>query len=213
LEVDTTVKDKILILVAGAPGTGKTYSVNIIRQAFPALRTLTLDRFKEDIWDEIGFDDIEQKKSLNKEAQLRFIRAMRRLMIWEKPIISDYPFSDKQRDDIEKSADDYGYHIVTVRLEAPDQVLYERQRHRDLFDHRHPGHLQNAYHLEDQAKGTAKLDGMPTFEQFQKRLRKRKYDKFYIGDLLKVDVSDFQQVNYQRIVEQLSESIKQVERT
>ena len=119
------MKDKILILVAGAPGTGKTYSVNIIRQAFPALRTLTLDRFKEDIWDEIGFDDIEQKKSLNKEAQLRFIRAMRRLMIWEKPIISDYPFSDKQRDDIEKSADDYGYHIVTVRLEAPDQVLYE----------------------------------------------------------------------------------------
>mgnify|MGYP001783950931 CR=1 FL=1 len=44
---------KTLILLAGYPGTGKSYMANIIIKNFPELRLLSPDDIKEKFW-EIG---------------------------------------------------------------------------------------------------------------------------------------------------------------
>ena len=55
---------KTLILLAGYPGTGKSYMANIIIKNFPELRLLSPDDIKEKFWDKYGFDTLEQKEEL-----------------------------------------------------------------------------------------------------------------------------------------------------
>lgn len=54
---------KTLILLAGYPGTGKSYMANIIIKNFPELRLLSPDDIKKKFWDKYGFDTLEQKKN------------------------------------------------------------------------------------------------------------------------------------------------------
>ena len=69
---------KTLILLAGYPGTGKSYMANIIIKNFPELRLLSPDDIKEKFWDKYGFDTLEQKEELMKKK--------RELAICEKKI-------------------------------------------------------------------------------------------------------------------------------
>ena len=45
---------KVLILLAGYPGTGKSYMADIIIKKFPKLRLLSPDDIKEEFWDKYG---------------------------------------------------------------------------------------------------------------------------------------------------------------
>ncbi|MCP0887037.1 AAA family ATPase [Ligilactobacillus sp. WILCCON 0076] len=191
---------KTLILLAGAPGTGKSYTGQIIRQAFPSLMYTPLDMFKEHIYDEIGFDNLSQKSILDEEARQRFYQAIDLMMGYGKQILGDYPFSYKQKPYLEKIANKNNYQVITIRLEAPVEILYQRQRNRDQEEQRHLGHLMNHYHRDDVITSDVELDGMPTMEVFKKRMKERKYSNFSLGKLLRIDVSDYSQINYLQLI-------------
>lgn len=195
--------DHTLVLLAGAPGTGKTYTSKIIKESFPKLIDMPLDLFKEHIYDEIGFDNVSQKNMLDEEARQRFYRALDIMMSWEKPMIGDYPFSYKQKPHIRKLAEKYRYNVITVRLEADVNTLYERQRKRDVDEDRHPGHLMNHYHLGDVITYKSQADGMPSFETFKDRMEDRGYADFAIGSLIRIDVSDYSKIDYDSLIDQL----------
>ncbi|RND51661.1 Zeta toxin [Lacticaseibacillus paracasei] len=71
---------QILVLLAGAPGTGKTYTANKIMQAISGFVSLLLDLFKEHLYDELGFDNLEEKQLLDAEARARYYRGIGMLM-------------------------------------------------------------------------------------------------------------------------------------
>ncbi|MDC7954130.1 AAA family ATPase [Liquorilactobacillus mali] len=198
---------KTLILLAGAPGTGKSYTGRIIMRAFPFLIYTPLDMFKEHIYDEIGFDNLEQKKVLDEEARERFYRAVGLMMSYEKQILCDYPFSYKQKPYLKSIAYKNDYQVITVRLEAPVDILYWRQRNRDQEEPRHLGHLMNHYHRDDVLESNTKFDGMPSIETFERRMKDRGYANFSLGKLLRVNVSNYSQIDYSRLVNTLEKII------
>ena len=120
----TTEQQHVLVLLAGAPGTGKTYTAAKIMQAIHGFVSLPLDLFKEHLYDELGFDNLREKQMLDAEARARYYRGIDILMAEGKMILGDYPFSRLQKESIEQLATKYHYHVITVRLEAAINVLY-----------------------------------------------------------------------------------------
>lgn len=198
---------KVLILLAGAPGTGKSYTGKIILDHFPELVNTPLDMFKEHVYDEIGFDNLDQKGQMDELARQRFYQALDLLMQRGVAILGDYPFSYKQKPHLEQLADQHGYKVITVRLEAPVDVLYQRQRNRDQEDPRHLGHLMNHYHRGDLMTPETKLDGMPSFATFSARMQDRGYAEFELGDLIQLDVSDYAKIDYPQLLKQIETAI------
>ena len=46
-----------LILLAGYPGTGKSYLAKLLMKQFPGFEILSPDEIKEEFWDANGFRD------------------------------------------------------------------------------------------------------------------------------------------------------------
>ncbi|MHC9533338.1 kinase [Dellaglioa sp. L3N] len=184
-----------LILLAGAPGTGKTYTETIIKNSIIGFTTIPLDLIKEHIYDEVGFDNSAEKRELDDIAYLRFYQSIDYLMCKNKAIIADYPFSYLQKDELKKLSQRYQYKIITVRLEADIRTLYERSVKRDLEGPRHLGLKMNHYHLGNSVD-VDQVDGLSSFEVFKNRSNERGYQTFSLGELITLDVTDYDKIDY-----------------
>ena len=163
---------KTLILLAGYPGTGKSYMANIIIKNFPELRLLSPDDF-----------------------------------LHGKSLISDYPFSLKQKPTLEKLTKQYGYQVCTIRLIGQIEVLFERQKQRDLDDSRHLGHILTSYHRSDSKIERKNADNLLDYTEFYKRCTQRGYGEFDLGDTIEVDVSDYEKIEYPKILQWLEDRV------
>lgn len=195
-----------LILLAGYPGTGKTFLANLIMERLPKIHLLSPDSIKESNWDQFGFNNLDEKETLIAKSWQDYFKEMENLFRSQVSIISDYPFSDKQKGQIEFLTDQYGYQVITIRLIADLDVLFERQKSRDLGD-RHLGHILKQYHKgigvqHDQA------DNLVNYEEFIQRCITRGYDTFSLGILFEIDVTDFSTVNYTQLLIELEKLIK-----
>ena len=59
---------KTLILLAGYPATGKSYLCSQICSKHPEFRILSQDELKEGLWDQYGFDNMEEKTVLEMKS-------------------------------------------------------------------------------------------------------------------------------------------------
>lgn len=194
---------KTLLLLAGYPGTGKTYLCNKILEKDSNFIVLSPDAIKETIWDKYGFDTIEEKEMLVKKSWDSYYQYLESYMSENKNIISDYPFSNKQKDSLKAYIEKYHYHGVTIRLTAQIDVLFERQKLRDIDNNRHIGHILNCYHKNQVLENRQQAEGLLTYEEFYNRCKYRGYDKFELGDLIEIDVTDFNSINYDSILDKL----------
>ena len=67
---------KTIILLAGDPATGKSYFCNKIRGQYPQFRVISQDAIKERLWDEYGFDSVEEKTALEMQSWEMFYEKM-----------------------------------------------------------------------------------------------------------------------------------------
>lgn len=194
---------KTLVLLAGYPGTGKSYLMRQIQEAYPTFQILSPDAYKEAMWDRYGFDNMEEKEADIQKAWKHYYMDMEGMMQIEHSILSDYPFSEKQKHRLERLAKTYAYQIVTIRLLADLNVLYERQRARDLDVTRHPGHIAGSYHKGDIVQNRDDQPCMVGYEEFMNRCKNRGYGSFALGTVLELDVTDFSRVDYSLLLIQL----------
>ena len=194
---------KTLILLAGYPATGKSFLCNKICNKYPEFRILSQDELKEALWDEHGFDNMEEKTALEMKSWECYYEQMDRQIKAGEQIISDYPFSDKQKDRIRTIAEANRYQVVTFRLTGDIDVLYERSRSRDVDSSRHLGHLVSRYHKGDQMNDRGNADCLVTYEIFKERCLTRGYDRFELGHLVEIDVTDYTKIDYPGILDQL----------
>lgn len=89
---------KTLILLAGYPGTGKSYLANLILEKFPSLQFLSPDEMKEKNWDRYGFNDLAEKELLIEKSWQDYYQELEALFQQKISLISDYPFSEKQKE-------------------------------------------------------------------------------------------------------------------
>ncbi|EGR8733279.1 AAA family ATPase, partial [Listeria monocytogenes] len=171
---------KYFILLAGSPGTGKTYLMNKLRERFPDMYAITLDEIKEYYAESIGFNNLEERAKQERTKVYPFYYKALDLYMeaGKKVIVSEYPFSDKQKNRLQELAERYGYQVMTIRLTADFEVLWQRRYKRDREPDRHLSYIMDHYHygdiLEDRSKGTNHI----TKEAFKKIITDRKYDEF-----------------------------------
>ncbi|WP_067143420.1 AAA family ATPase [Oceanivirga salmonicida] len=191
---------KKLILVCGRPGTGKTYIAKKISERDSKIKLISYDDLKEKNYDEYGFDNIEEKEKLNLITLKEFLFIVEKNMILGNDIISEYPFSYKQKNILEKLSNIYGYKNYTVRLIADENILLKRIVERDTkYNGRHLGHIVSKYH-----KGITKVDRknadyLFNRERFTKICKERDYDNFKLGDLYEIDTTTFENLEMNKI--------------
>ncbi len=200
--------NKKVILLAGYPATGKSYLCQLILKRHPKALTINQDDLKEKMWDDFGFDTIEEKRALEQSAWCAYYKAIENAMQEGALIVSDYPFSQKQRPQLESLRQAYGYDILTLRLVGDIDKLYERSRARDLDSSRHLGHLVSRYHKGDTCQERSKASCFVDEATFKERCANRGYDQFQLGQLIEVDVTDFDKVNYDLILDQIDDFLK-----
>lgn len=199
---------KTLILLAGCPGTGKTYMCNKIIEKYDFFYSVSQDDIKEKIFDDFGYENLEERNNLIKYSREEYYKELEKSMKNGLDIISDYPFSEKQKGLIENLSEKYNYNVITIRLVADLNVLFERQKERDLDEKRHLSHIMSHYKKGDKLEDRTKADLLLTYDEFMDRCRNRGYGEFKLGDLLEVDVTNYEIINYDEIIEFIANSIK-----
>lgn len=117
---------KAMILLAGYPATGKTFFCKQILNRHNEFVVVSQDEMKEKLWDRFGFENIEEKIRLEDQSWELYYAKLEELMSGEYSVISDYPFSEKQKGRLESLSLTYGYQVLTIRLTGNIDVLYER---------------------------------------------------------------------------------------
>lgn len=207
-KINTSSDSKKIILLAGYPATGKSYLNRLILDQHPECQTINQDDLKESLWDQHGFDTIEEKTALEQASWAIYYVKLEEAMKAGAVIISDYPFSDKQKPKLKALSQTYDYDVLTIRLVGDIETLYERSRDRDLDPSRHLGHLVSQYHQGDKCQDRSKASCFVTFETFRQRCLERGYDRFRLGQLIEVDVTDFEKVAYESLLKEIDAFIE-----
>lgn len=198
-------RKKYFILLAGSPGTGKTYLMTKLRERFPTMYAITLDEIKEYYAESIGFNNLKERAEQEKNKVYPFFYHALDLYMeaGKKVIVSEYPFSDKQKEKLQFLAEKYEYEVITIRLIADFEVLWARRYQRDRESERHLSYIMDHYHygdqLEDRSIGTNHI----TKEAFKQIIDARQYDRFSLGTLYEFDVTDFTKVDYTPLLDRL----------
>ncbi|MCJ7841291.1 ATP-binding protein [Lederbergia sp. NSJ-179] len=195
--------NKLLILLAGLPGTGKTYLSKFIMKKWGTFYILSQDDLKEYYCDLYGYHNLEEKLGIEKIAWTKYYEIMEQQMQRGRNIMSDYPFSQKQKPHIQQLVERYGYEVITIRLTADLNVLFERQRKRDLDPERHLSHIVTSYKKGDYLANRGNANNLLSYEDFLERCTSRGYDTFQLGNLYEVDVTDYTKVDYYKLLEEI----------
>ena len=181
---------KTIVLLAGYPATGKSYLCNKILEKLPDFLIVSQDDMKEKLFDQYGFDNMEEKVAIENQSWEQYYEVMEEDLKNGDSIISDYPFSVKQKDKIKNLAEKYEYQVVTFRLIGDLEVLFKRSQKRDLDPKRHLSHLV-------------------TYDIFMDRCKNRGYGTFELGHLIEVDVTDFSKIDYPALIKELCDLVEE----
>ena len=174
-----------LILLAGYPGTGKSYLAELLMKQFTGFEILSPDEIKEEFWDAYGFRNEQEKEELIQN-----------------------PFSYKQHDQLQEVCDKHHVQIITIRMIADLDVLFERQKKRDLDASRHLGHILKEYHKGIQLTSHEEADNLLDYDEFIQRCTCRGYGTFALGTTLQLDVTDFATAPYDELMIRINELLE-----
>lgn len=91
-------------------------------------------------------------------------------------VVSEYPFSNKQKDKLSALVERYDYEPITIRLVADFDVLWDRRKDRDVEPDRHLSHIMSHYHYGDELIDRSQADNLITEEAFREIIKTRQYD-------------------------------------
>lgn len=196
--------DKYLILLAGPPSTGKSYLLDEIQEQVKGIFSITPDDAKEIFAESYGFDNLSEKQLLEIKVWEFYYQILELYMEAGKRVIaSEYPFSDKQKRKLQQLSEKFNYKVITIRLIADFDILWERRYLRDRKNDRHLSHIMSHYHLGDELENRLLADNHITYEDFKKICDDRGYNDFVLGELYEFDVSDYAKVDYTELIDHL----------
>lgn len=200
---------KYLILLAGSPATGKSYLISQLMEKLSPTVLITPDDIKETLADNVGFDNLTQKAELEVNVWQFYYQLLDSYMrMGKRYVLSEYPFSDKQKMKLKILAAIYQYEVITIRLDADFETLWQRRQKRDVQLDRHLSHIMSHYHFGDKLDNRSKADNHITREAFLDIVTKRAYNQFQLGKLFELDVTDFSKVDYPTFINRLVEYLQ-----
>lgn len=200
---------KHLILLAGSPATGKSYLISQLMEKLSPTVLITPDDIKETLADNVGFDNLSQKAELEVDVWQFYYQLLDSYMrMGKRYVLSEYPFSDKQKMKLKILAATYQYEVITIRLDADFETLWQRRQKRDVQLDRHLSHIMSHYHFGDKLDDRSKADNHITRDAFLDIVTKRAYNQFQLGKLFELDVTDFSKVDYPTFINGLVEYLQ-----
>lgn len=197
-----------LILLVGYPGTGKSYLAELLMKQFTGFEILSPDEIKEEFWDAYGFRNEQEKEELIQKSWVEYYHRMEWKFTRGISLLSDYPFSHKQHDQLQEVCDKHHVQIITIRMIADLDVLFERQKKRDLDASRHLGHIVKKYHKGICLKCHEEADNLLDYDEFIQRCTCRGYGTFALGTTLQLDVTDFATAPYGELMIRINELLE-----
>lgn len=175
--------DKVLIIIAGMPGTGKTTFANYLSDKLQ--KTLICkDKLKEIVWDKLHYDSSQSQKYGGLAYDLSF-HFCEMLMKSKQTIIFESNFGNTCPHILKTMINTYGYKVITVLFDGDVKVIHKRFVERDVTEERHPGLVANG-----------RFNDFEFFKKSTEPCRNFKY-----GDIIiTVDTTDFSKVSYDDIV-------------
>lgn len=178
------------VLVTGAPASGKTRLARELAERLQ-LPFFGRDVLKELLFDSLGYSDREWSRKLGGASFDLLYAVARELLRGEQPFILESNFKPQAVEKFRVLTEE-PIEVFQVLTGATPAVLIERFQHRHESGERHPGHVDDTnvdVFLEGIADGWyAPLD-LP-------------------GEVLRVDTTDFQAVNYEHIATSVREWLR-----
>ena len=72
---------KTIVLLAGYPATGKSYLCNKILEKLPDFLIVSQDDMKEKLFDQYGFDNMEEKVAIENQSTMKLWKKILRMGI------------------------------------------------------------------------------------------------------------------------------------
>ena len=174
----------LLIVVSGAPGTGKT---TVGREIATALRIPyhNKDLIKESLFDSLGTRDREWSAKLGVASiTLLFKLIESHLQVGQSVVAESNFYMEFDPPRFKRLRDAYALTIVEVHCETEKEALFARLRRRDSSGERHPGH-ETSQMLD--VIGEALANGV--------------FGPLELGGrVIRVDTTDFDRVDYAGVI-------------
>lgn len=175
--------EKVLIIIAGMPGTGKTRFANYLSDKLQ-ISLICKDKLKEIIWDKLHYDSSETQKYGGLAYDLSF-HFCEMLMKSSQTIIFESNFSSTCPDILKALVNKYEYKVITILLDGNVEVIHKRFVERDTTEERHAGLVSNG-----------RFNNLEFFMKATQPCRDFDYGDFK----LTVDTTDFSKVFYDDII-------------
>ena len=184
--------ENLMIIVTGAPATGKTTLSKKLGKRFN-LPVINKDEIKETLFDSLGIKDNEWALKLGAASfQLTYV-FVEKMLQTGKPFIVEGNFGNEYATksflDIKSRCN---YKTLQLFCHAEDKVLYERYISRDNSGERHPGH------------GRLMLG----FEEYKKIMNNKNHKLEIPGGVnIDIDTTKFENVNLQEIYDEVEKRV------
>ncbi|MBQ9300954.1 MAG: AAA family ATPase [Clostridia bacterium] len=186
---------KRLLIITGYPGSGKSFISAMIVRAFPSFSTFAYDDVKEEWFDRLGFDGMEEKSRVNDRSLMDYWQRLGERMEAGGDLLIEYPFCRKHVAALKALIDRYGYMPYTVVLAGDPAVLWQRFARRDAVSDRHPGHICSTYHRDGERIIAPRL----SLEEYTRDCAEKDYF-INLGPSITLDMSDLSRVDHQGLL-------------
>jgi cytidylate kinase len=185
------VPKPVVIIVTGAPCTGKTELARRVAERF-SLPAVNKDMLKELLFDALGWKDREWSKRLGHASiELLFQFLEIQLVARQSCIVESNFYVEFHTSRFLELAERYEFKPVQILCIAQGDVLLERFKRRSASGERHVGHGD---HLN--------------LGEFQEMLLRGRWPTLDIGGhIIKVDTTDFDSVDYAALFQEIAECL------
>jgi len=175
-----------LILVSGAPATGKTTIANLLSTRL-RVPVISKDAIKESLFETMGHSDREWSKKVGFASIVLLLELVEGQLAAGNSVIAEtnfYPDMDRPRVEALRTTADFA--TIEVHCTADSNVVITRYKERQDAGEQHPGHRLDIAEL--------------------RKLEKALLDNIYHpmgldGELLTIDTTDFSKVDLDAVAE------------
>lgn len=183
------IMENVLILISGAPATGKTTYSAWLSNELKAAR-VCYDNIKERVvsLQETLCQTDELKSSFAPLPYELFKFMLEEMMKTSTTIVADFIFSNDMQPLLDRLVSEYGYETINVHFDADEQVCYDRFMERNKTDAKN----KNIYPIEI------------TFDKFTSTSAQNKVFR-YGKNIIEVNTNSFADFSNQNILDKIKE--------